>query len=94
MSSQGKKTDIVRAKVFLGLAVVVLLGFCLYPRIPSLYSRYLAWGAKRYCESMLARGQTYGASDEYTSQLKDCERTPRFCSFSDSACVYNTSPGL
>ncbi len=90
MSSHGKKTDIVRAKVFSGLAVVVLLGFCLYPRISSLSSRYLAWGAKRYCESTLASGQTYGASDDYTSELKDCERNPRFCSNPDPdpSCVY------
>jgi len=87
MSSQGKRANIVRAIVILGLTVVVLGGFWLYPRIPSLYSRYLAWGGKRYCVSMLAEGQTYGTSDDYTSQLKNCERNPRFCSFSDSACI-------
>jgi len=81
MSSQDKKVDVVRPKVFLGLAVVVLLGFCLYPSTISLYSRYVAWGAKRYCESMLASGETYGSSDDYTSKLKNCERNPRFCPY-------------
>jgi hypothetical protein len=79
MSSRGKNADVVRSKVFLSLAVVVLLGVCLYPSISSLYSRYLAWGAEGYCRAILNGATFVGAkSDDYSAQLNYCEHDPTF----------------
>jgi hypothetical protein len=77
MSSRDKKADVVRSRIMLGLAVVVLVGICVAPSIPSLYARWLTWSTKGFCESIMENGYTYGsASDDYATQLKRCERNP------------------
>jgi len=77
MSSQSRKVDVVRLKVFSVVGVVVLVGIFLFPSHPSLYARLQAWNAKRYCEAVLASGATFGAAqDDYLTQLKICERNP------------------
>jgi hypothetical protein len=76
MSSQDKKAVIARPKVFICLAVVVVVG-CLLLSTLALWSRFQAWNAKKYCEAVLASGDTFGAEpDDYTSQLTVCERNP------------------
>ena len=87
MRSQANKLKVGWSRVLLGLALVVLAGFSLYPSIASLYPRYLAWDAERYCKTMLAEGKIYNASDDYASQLENCERNPRFCVKTNVPCL-------